>query len=255
MDLTSRREVLRLAGAITLGLPGSTALAQGEPPGQLGCPRKVKIVVAGGHPGDPEYGCGGTIARYTDLGHEVVILYLNRGELGVPGKSYEEAGAIRFAESQKSCDILKARAVYAGQFHGRVVVDQAHFDSFHKLLAAEQPDLVFTHWPIDNHSEHSMMTSLVCEAWQRTGKKFTLYYYEVTTGEDTLQFRPTHYVDIAAVAVRKRAACFAHRSQLPDKYYALQEEIGRFRGLESGCEQAEGYVRHVQSPDFQLPLV
>src|SRR5277367_3914292 len=37
-------------------------------------PRKWKIVVTGGHPGDPEYGCGGAIARYTDLGHEVTVL-------------------------------------------------------------------------------------------------------------------------------------------------------------------------------------
>src|SRR5262249_30262029 len=40
----------------------------------------LKIVVAGGHPGDPECGCAGTIARYSDLGHAVVLLYLNRGE-------------------------------------------------------------------------------------------------------------------------------------------------------------------------------
>jgi hypothetical protein len=26
------------------------------------------------------------------------------------------------------------------------------------------------------------------------------------------------------------------------------------RGLESGHKQAEGYIRHVQSPDFALPL-
>jgi N-acetylglucosamine malate deacetylase 1 len=40
----------------------------------------LKIVVTGGHPGDPECGCAGTIARYSDLGHDVVLLYLNRGE-------------------------------------------------------------------------------------------------------------------------------------------------------------------------------
>jgi len=36
-----------------------------------GAPRP-KVMVTGGHPGDPECGCGGTIARYTDLGHDVV---------------------------------------------------------------------------------------------------------------------------------------------------------------------------------------
>jgi len=36
---------------------------------------KYKSLVTGGHPGDPEYGCGGTIARLTALGHEVTLLY------------------------------------------------------------------------------------------------------------------------------------------------------------------------------------
>ena len=38
------------------------------------------IVVTGGHPGDPEYGCGGTIARLSDLGHELILLYLKLKE-------------------------------------------------------------------------------------------------------------------------------------------------------------------------------
>jgi len=35
----------------------------------------------------------------------------------------------------------------------------------------------------------------------------------------------------------------------------LQGEITRFRGIERGCRHAESYIRHVQSPDFALPLV
>ena len=86
------------------------------------------------------------------------------------------------------------------------------------------------------------------------GKRFALYYYEVSSGEDTLQFAPTQYVDITGAAPRKRAACYAHASQAPDKFYALQELVTRMRGLESGHPQAEGYIRHVQSPDFALPM-
>jgi LmbE family N-acetylglucosaminyl deacetylase len=115
--------------------------------------RKLKLIVTGGHPGDPEYGCGGTISRYTDLGHEVVLLY----------------------------------------------------------------------------------------------------YYEVSNGEDTVQFAPTHYVDITQTEARKRLACYAHASQAPDRFYALQESVTRIRGIEIGHQQAEAYIRHVQSPDFALP--
>jgi hypothetical protein len=86
------------------------------------------------------------------------------------------------------------------------------------------------------------------------GKKFGLYYYEVSNGEDTVQFTPTHYVDITRTEARKRLACYAHASQAPDKYYGLQQMVTRMRGIESGHSQAEGYIRHVQSPDFALPM-
>jgi len=51
----------------------------------------------GGHPDDPESGCGGTLARYTALGAGVTIVYLTRGEAGIPRKSHDEAAAIRAA--------------------------------------------------------------------------------------------------------------------------------------------------------------
>ena len=58
-------------------------------------------------------------------------------------------------------------------------------------------------------------------------KRFALYYYEVSNGEDTVQFSPTHYVNITETEPRKRLACYAHASQTPDRYYALQEQVTR----------------------------
>jgi LmbE family N-acetylglucosaminyl deacetylase len=54
----------------------------------------------GGHPDDPESGCGGTLARYTAVGHTVTIIYLTRGEVGIQGKAHEEAAAIRSRECE-----------------------------------------------------------------------------------------------------------------------------------------------------------
>ena len=97
--------------------------------------RKLKIVVTGGHPGDPEYGCGGTISRCTDIGHEVLLFYLNRGESGITGKSATEAANIRTAEVMQACEILKARAVFATQIDGQSVVDATHYNEFYEILA------------------------------------------------------------------------------------------------------------------------
>ena len=62
---------------------------------------RLKVVVTGGHPGDPEYGWGGTIARHADLGHDVTL---------------------RTAEATKASGILKARAVFASQIDGEATV-------------------------------------------------------------------------------------------------------------------------------------
>ena len=158
------------------------------------------------------------------------------------------------AEAAKACEILKARPLYAGQMNGRAIVDQTHYEEFRKLLEAQRPDVVFTHWPIDNHADHRAISMLTYDAWLKLEKSFALYYYEVSNGEDTLHFSPTHYVDISQTEPRKRQACYAHASQSPDRYYGVQELVTRMRGTESGHRQAEGYIRHVQSPDFGLPL-
>src|SRR4051794_18825902 len=108
----NRRDLLGQTGSL------GGVLALGVPP--IGAAqRKLKVVVTGGHPGDPEYGCGGTIARYADLGHEVVLLYLNES---VPAGRPRDG--IRVAEAGKACEVLKARASFAGQVDGEAVVDR-----------------------------------------------------------------------------------------------------------------------------------
>ncbi len=226
---------------------GAAALsvAAAEPPA-----RRSKVIVTGGHPGDPEYGCGGTVVRLAEAGSELVLLYLNEGE---PQGVARLPRGTRVAEARSACEILQARPLFAGQVDGDAVVDRPHCEQFRKMLEAEKPDLVLTHWPIDNHADHRAMSMLVYDAWLRSGRKFALYYYEVSNGEDTLQFTPTHYVGIAAVLEKKRRACHAHASQSPDKFYPLQDKVAEWRGLESGLGRAEAFVKHVQSPEFLFP--
>jgi LmbE family N-acetylglucosaminyl deacetylase len=204
--------------------------------------RKLKIIVTGGHPGDPEYGCGGTIARLTALGHDVALLYLNDGAWP------PTPAPIRVDEARKACGILKSRPLYAGQQNGHAIVDRAHYDDFQKIVEGENPDAIFNQWPIDNHADHRAISVLTYNAWVQMKHKFALYYYEVSDGEDTLQFAPTHFVDITDVEPLKRQACYAHASQSPDRYYEVQDTVAHFRGLQGGYKRAEGYIRQNQNP-------
>ena len=175
------------------------------------------------------------------------MLYLNDG-------AWETAAAVRIAEAKKASEILKARPAYANQINGHAIVDNPHYQAFQSLLEAENPDAVFTHWLIDNHPDHRAIANLTFESWKQLQRRFALYYYEVSDGEDTTQFpAPTHYVDITDSAGAKKAACYAHRSQSPDFYYGLQDTVATFRGFESGSRRAEAYILQRGSPYDILP--
>lgn len=248
--MVTRRAMLagagRVAGAVAVtavssALTGEAAAESAAQTSQTSGEKKLSVVVCGGHPGDPEYGCGGTIARLTEMGHTVTLMYLNQGDWPPTPPD------MRLAEAKKACEILKAKRAYAGQQNGHAVLDNAHYEDYQKLLMAENPDIVITQWPIDNHRDHRAITNLTYDAWHAAKRNFSLYYYEVSDGEDTLQYSPTHYVDITATEPRKKEACYAHASQTPDRYYELQDAVAKFRGIESGYARAEAFVFQWQS--------
>jgi hypothetical protein len=115
-------------------LPMLSAGAEG--PSRTEHTQKLHVVCVGGHPDDPESGCGGTLARYAALGHRVTIVYLTRGERGIPGKSLAEAAAIRTAEAERACEILGALPVFAGQTDGATEVNGDQTRRFTELLAS-----------------------------------------------------------------------------------------------------------------------
>src|SRR5256886_13952816 len=137
-DLT-RRGFVKLAAASALPLVS----APPEPEAT-----RMTVVCIGAHPDDPESGCGGTLARYAALGHAVTVVYLTRGERGIPGKSLDEAARIRSAEGDAACRIMGAKPVYFGQIDGATEVTRAPVDAMTQLLNTIKPDVVVTHWPV-----------------------------------------------------------------------------------------------------------
>jgi N-acetylglucosamine malate deacetylase 1 len=214
--------------------------------------RKSKLVVVGGHPDDPESGCGGTMAAFAGAGAEVVALYLTRGEAGIAGKTAEEAARIRTREAGEACRILGARPVFAGQVDGATEVSQPRYAEFRKLLLAESPDIVLAHWPVDTHRDHRAASMLAYDAWLAGGRKFDFYYFEVMSGSQTQMFAPTTYVDITATEKKKRDACYSHPSQQPAEFYEHHRLMNEFRGVESRVKYAEAFVRHALSPGDRL---
>ena len=202
----------------------------------------MTVVCVGGHPDDPESGCGGTLARYAALGHAVTVVYLTRGERGISAKSLDEAARIRSAECEAACKILGAKPVFFGQIDGATEVTQAQVDAMTRLLAATKPDVVFAHWPVDTHLDHQVASMLTIRAWMAL-RTASLYFFEVNSGSQTEGFLPNTYVDISSVIEQKKAALFAHVSQDGQGIWREHHEImAHWRGRETGVIAAEAFV-------------
>jgi LmbE family N-acetylglucosaminyl deacetylase len=222
-------------------------MARAEEENVADASRPLRIVCVGAHPDDPESGCGGTLARYTAVGHSVTVIYLTRGEAGIPGKSHEEAAAIRTAEAEAACKILGAKPVFAGQIDGATEVTHKTADALAKLLTEEKPDVVFTHWSIDTHFDHQAASMLTIRAYLAARPRWLLYFFEVNSGSQTLGFMPTAYVDITATRDKKKQALFAHKSQNGERIYRDHHEVMEtFRGRELGVAAAEAFVSLVR---------
>ncbi|MCW5978406.1 MAG: PIG-L family deacetylase [Bryobacteraceae bacterium] len=246
--LWSRRQAVNLT---LLGATGGS-LSRGA---QESAGRKWKVLVAGAHPDDPETGCGGTICRYTAAGHDVAVLYLTRGEAGVRGASHKDAARIRTEEAKQACAALKARALFAGQIDGATEITARRYGEMLEIVRAEDPDVIFTHWPVDTHRDHRICSNLIFDAWLSGSRRAALYYYEVARGFQTQTFSPTDWVNIDAVIEQKWKACFLHKSQgiTRERYDQDHGRMELFRGLEARCRYAEAFVRQMPGPGGMLP--
>ena len=194
--------LIRLAlVAVALANPVMPASSAGEP----GRPdKKLKVVVFGGHPDDPESGAGGLIATLTRQGHEVICAYGTafRGDRRFFDRPEAE---VRREEATAACKVLGATPKFFPYAHEKLVADEATLKAVSAWLDEVKPDIVVTHWPLDTHPNHHVVSSLVWRCYQRQGG-WNLYFFEVMTDQQTLAFEPDLYLDIAPVREVKRRA-------------------------------------------------
>jgi LmbE family N-acetylglucosaminyl deacetylase len=239
MKTTTRRSFFKKVSAAGLAIAPLSVLASTPIKDQAA----LKILCIGGHPDDPESGCGGTLAKLSAAGHDVTIVYLTRGEAGIEGNSHAEAAAIRSKEAEAACKLLSVKPHFLGQVDGDTMVNNEWIDKMTSFIEEAKPEIVFTHWPIDSHKDYQAASMLTTQAWMRGGKKFDLYYFEVLSGIQTVGFHPTDYVDITSTRETKRKAVYCHASQHPAEIYSHGHELmEQFRGLEAGYAAAEAFI-------------
>jgi LmbE family N-acetylglucosaminyl deacetylase len=201
--------------------------------------RKLRVVVFGGHPDDPESGAGGLMAALTRGGHEVILAYGTtfRGDRRFFDRPEAE---VRQAEAAAACKVLGATPKFFPYAHEKLTADETTLKEVASWLDDVKPDIVVTHWPLDTHENHHVVSSLVWRCYKRRGG-WSLYFFEVMTGAQTIGFEPDLYLEIAPVREIKKRALDEHKSQEPDEIWRAHERMHRERGKECGVEFAEAY--------------
>jgi LmbE family N-acetylglucosaminyl deacetylase len=219
----------------------------------------VRVLAVGAHPDDLEILCGGTLARYVQEGHEVVMCHASRGDRGSFVHTSEEIARIRGEEARRAAEIAGAEYVTLGFSDSEILAsDREQRRAVVDLVRDARPDVIITHYPSDYMSDHDEISKLVFDCsfhatlpLFETGKPHhslvtPILYMETVMG---IGFLPTEYVDVSATIETKVAMLEAHQSQLTwlrdhDGVDIVEQmkTTTRFRGQQCGVAYAEGFV-------------
>lgn len=209
------------------------------------------------HPDDVAYGMGGTALMLRNK-FQLHIACASKGERGIPGEpDLAKVGAIREVEGAAEAAMLGAHLTFLGCIDREVLADQRTNEKVADLLMQIKPRAVFTIWPVDSHPDHSASYEITRKALFLTGLTPEVYFCEESMGDQTTSFTPRIYVDISSVFEEKKKLIRLHPSQnVKDCLVADATRQNSFRGLECGCQFAEGYqMAHPITNKFRSVLL
>lgn len=200
-----------------------------------------RVLFAGAHLDDVEFGCGGLIAQLAPDG-DVHLLTLSKHTRSSKG----EIQIVRDLEEPlraASMMGLPAERVAMETLDGQLFQSQAQEvrEIFLQWRRNFDPDTVFVPARDDLHQDHQV----VCAEALRIFRDRTVIGFEVV--RSTLEFRPNLFVGISEVALEKKiSAVLCYQSQLTQSAgYYFKPEILRgqaaFRGGQSNKALAEAF--------------
>jgi LmbE family N-acetylglucosaminyl deacetylase len=218
----------------------------------------MRVLAIGAHPDDLEILCGGTLARFVDEGHDVVMCHATRGDRGSFVHTSAEIAEIRSGEARRAAGICGADYDSLGLHDAEVnAADPEQQRAVVDAIRRARPDVIITHSPGDYMGDHNEISRLVfdCSFYAALPLYETehpyhteippLYYMETIMGHG---FLPTEFVDVTSTIEKKVAMLEAHQSQLTwlkdhnDVDIVEQmRTMTRFRGQQCGVEYAEGF--------------
>jgi LmbE family N-acetylglucosaminyl deacetylase len=197
--------------------------------------QKATILAIGAHPDDIEFGCGGTIIKYTERGHRLFLHIMTKGGLGADT-------ATRASEQEASKAILGAEDIFWGDYEDtHLQVNIELIGKIESVIKEVKPDFIFCNYPEDTHQDHRHLAQAVMSA---TRYIRNVLFYE---GPTTQNFKPHVFVDISDTLDKKIEALQAHQSQVMKtniedlSIIEVARSSANFRGIQGRVKYAEAF--------------
>ncbi len=220
--------------------------------------QKLRVLAFGAHPDDLEFLIGGTLAKYAERGHTVVMAVVTNGNVGSSTLSPDEIAAVRFQEASNAASLIGAELIWVGYDDEFFFYNEESRRRLIDVMRQAEPDVVLAHWTEDYHPDHSLSGQAVRDARIMTAVPNIvtdhsplktipkLFFYDTLAG---INFQPEVYVDISSTYAIKQQMLAAHVSQnswIEDIFEGasisgMMETQCRFRGFQAGCQYAEAF--------------
>ncbi len=147
-------------------------MAEGGTEGWDG-PQKILVILA--HPDDPEFFLGGSIARWTEMGHQVEYCLFTRGDKGVNGRIVDpiELAKLRVVEQTEAAAVLGVQRIQFLEYEdGYLTPDLVTRQEIVRVIRTIKPDIVVSCDPTNyfyrankiNHPDHRAAGQIVADA-------------------------------------------------------------------------------------------
>lgn len=220
----------------------------------------VLVVLA--HPDDPEFFCGGTVARWVSEGAVVTYCLLTSGDKGADGPDADGEALTRLREEEQrhAAAILGVgEVIFLGRPDGMLEPDLGLRRDIVRVLRSVRPERVITCDPTMvfprrqriNHADHRAAGQATLDAVYPAAGSALFFPELLDEGLQPHKVRevfvagarePNLTVDITAHLDQKLEALRCHRSQLPD----FDEVAGYVRRRSLDPHSPPGAPRYVE---------
>ncbi len=216
---------------------------------------KKKILVIAPHADDEILGCGGTIAKFTKLGHQVFVIILTNASLGAPELfSNTEIKKIR-NESLAANKIIGTKKLYFEDLPG-LILNQIPLYKISNLIEKYifniNPNLVFIPSNLDIHSDHKVVFNAAKIALRpnKKSKVEKILSYEVLSetewNENNMSFNPDYFVKLKKNFIDLKIKSFLkYKSQVKKSPHPRSKNgilnLSKLRGSQISEEFSEAF--------------